>query len=114
MSEQFRDKTASVASQATPDVLGLLKKIQEQLFSLERKIDGMSSRPQERSFNKERSFSKPFRSYGPPRHASGDREYSPRKREFDQPRSFKKRPSDQSRRYDPKKKPFFQKRKERD
>jgi len=52
-----------------PDVITLIKKMQEQLNALERKIDALISRPQERSYGQDRpfnkgKFSRPFKPHG--------------------------------------------------
>ena len=93
--------------QAQPDVAFQLKKIQDQLTSLERKVDALLNQAQEKTFNKERTFSKTFRPF---RHDSrpgkGPRDSGPREKPFSKEGSFEKRRSNEDRGY-PKKKPFF-------
>jgi hypothetical protein len=90
MSEQFQHHDSISPASAEQDVAAVIKKIQQQLASLEKKIDILinqsSSRP-----SGERHFSKPFRPFGRPN------------RSFD----------GEHRGFDPTKKPFYHKRKER-
>jgi hypothetical protein len=158
MSEQSRDHDSDVPTQAEPDMMTLIKKMQQQLVNLERKIDLLIHKPQERSFQG-KSFSKPFRpSYSSSRYyGKGDQGRSFRDNDSiqrshygrkDQSRSFKEsdnaqgnhygkkdqsrsfrendqaqgqghsfkkhRDDDQSQKFNPKKKPFYMKRKDRD
>jgi hypothetical protein len=147
MSEQIKGDNSSASQQAETDVLILIKKMQQQLVSLEKKIDALIGQSQEKPF-REKSFSKPFRSFDRPYRPShhydkrgqgdGPRERSFRpgyhsegrpgeeRREFRGPRkeydgererssgadhSFKKFGGKKS--FDPRKKPFFHKRKDR-
>ncbi len=48
---------------ARPDIAGLINKLQQQLFSLEKKIDALISRPQERP-SEARPAPKPFGPFG--------------------------------------------------
>lgn len=109
--------------QGEPDVIALIKKMQQHLIFLEKKIDilvSQSSQSSERPFNKERRFSRPFRpgghSHSHPRdnrerhHSSGERGFSQGRRPFDGPRS-----GGENRGFgDRGKKPFFSRRKNRD
>ncbi|MDP2940014.1 MAG: hypothetical protein Q8O13_08050 [Candidatus Omnitrophota bacterium] len=65
MKKLFKRKSSSVPAQAGPDIASLMDKIQQQLVSLEKKVDSLisqsSSRPSEMPF-KEKHFSK--RSFG--------------------------------------------------
>lgn len=91
------------------DMMALLKKMQEQLTSLERKVDTLVNKSQERPYNKERSFAKPFQKYdNGPRHGRGYNDQG-HKKEFGQGRPFAKRPGGFNRGFRPKKKPFFNK-----
>lgn len=68
------------------DVIAMLKKIQEQLDLLGRKVEALANKPQERSFSPAKTFSKPFakpfskpyKSFGDhaPRNDRSPREYS--------------------------------------
>ncbi|MCX5716194.1 MAG: hypothetical protein NTV07_04965 [Candidatus Omnitrophica bacterium] len=63
-----------------PDVVELVIKMQQQLNSLEKKIDAIAGRPQERSFEA-RQHSKPFQHFDRPhgqREARQDRDYRER------------------------------------
>ncbi|MCR4336372.1 MAG: hypothetical protein NUV91_01000 [Candidatus Omnitrophica bacterium] len=117
--EQVDQNSSGASGQVNADVLTLIKKMQDQLSSLERKIDTLLKQSQEKPF-REKSFSKPpFRSYGPPRRDREGQDYRPREKSFGRERpSFEKRPFEKRRDDDrqgfaPKKKPFFQKRRER-
>lgn len=133
MSEQFEDDDSSPAAPNEQDIAALINKMQKQLVFLEKKIDILISQSQERP-PRERHFSKPFRSF--------DRSYRPgqyhdkrdqggdsrergiragRQRDYDddrennpgQDRNFKKKYGGEKRWFDPRKKPFFHKRKDR-
>lgn len=104
------------------DVLSLVKKIQQHLVFLEKKLDTLigqsSQRPQhsDRPF-KGKPFSKPFRpTFGAPRHGGkpGHGNRSGGERDFSQGRpSFGKRPDGAHRGgFGQNKKPFFPRRKE--
>lgn len=94
MSEHL-DTDSSVSAHKESDVIAILKKLQQQMVFLEKKLDliisqqasgASSSQPTgERSFDrpsfKDKHFSKPpFRSYGPPQGGGfrGDRDRGPR------------------------------------
>ena len=113
MNEQIKQPSSSVPPQGEVDVVALIKKIQSHLVILERKIDSLLEKPQERPF-KERHFSKPFRpAYShSPRQGKGDYD-KPREGNFFQGRPFKKHQRDEGQGYSHKKKPFFHKRKDR-
>ena len=151
MTDEFEEEDVSseeVAPQAEPDVLSLLKKMQQQLTYLEKKVDLILNQSSEKSFPEKR-FSKPFRSggHGGPRHGGGHgegrRDFAPRDRNFSRPDnrsggggfsrdrqdrgprdgnfSGGNRPFDRPREggnrgggFEPRKKPFFQRRKDRD
>ena len=48
-----------------PEMMVLIKKIQQHLVFLERKIDTLIGQSSDRSFNKGKRFSKPYRPGGP-------------------------------------------------
>ena len=126
MNEHVKHPPASDSHpQEEPDVLALIKKIQQHLVFLEKKIDlliGQSSQSSERPFNKERRFSRPFsKPFRPgghsshPRdnrerhHSSSERGFSQGRRSFEGPRG-----SGENRGFgDRGKKPFFSRRKSR-
>jgi hypothetical protein len=123
MKEDSSINLAAVSDESEDDVVSLLKKIQQQVLYLERKIDMLISqskeRPsgenssQDRSFRK-RPFSKPFRSFDhPQRHGKGVYGHGSGERDSAQGRFYERRPHDKSRGPNPKKKPFF-KRKDRE
>lgn len=138
MSDKPNPDILDVSTQSNSDISSLLKKMQQQLDALEKKIDTLMARPLEKSFGEKR-FSKPFRPYDrSTRQGQGSRDYGSRERSygsgersygsrersygpgrtFDKPAfekpSFEKRSGDDQRSsFSPKKKPFFNKRRER-
>lgn len=148
MTDQLKSDNFSAPQQTEPDVLVLIKRMQQQLASLEKKIDILISQSQEKPF-REKHFSKPFRSFDrpyPPGHSYDKRNQGgdPKERSFrsgphsekrrgdenrgfggpqrshgdgqenssSQGRHFKKKYGGKERGFDPKKKPFFHKRKD--
>ncbi len=120
MNEQSEDGGQEVSSGSQGDVVFLLKKLQEQLTFLERKVDILISQSKEKpSFNKERSFSKPpFRSpsssYGASRHGGrpdsrSERSGPPRERSYESGNRSSERSygNSSSSSFAGKKKPFF-------
>jgi hypothetical protein len=89
MSEHLDSESSFASSGKESDVIALLKKIQQQMVFLEKKIDLLVSQQQsaqgsgqptgERAFDRDRPsfkdkhFSKPYRSYGPPQGGFGGR-----------------------------------------
>ena len=126
MNEQKNDEAIAASGPSTTEIMAYLKKIEQQLQSLERKIDALNKPAPEKFFEKksfqqksfgEKRFSKPFRSFGPPRHGPKDHSQRDKKRDFSQgPRSDSHDASDrdQHRGFHHKKKPFFNKQKRRD
>jgi len=97
MSEQFEQDGSIAVPHVETDVLVLIKKMQQQLVFLEKKIDTLISQIQERP-SRERSFSKPYRSFGnTQRYERGDRDSRPRERGFSPRGSFNKYHSDEGR-----------------
>jgi hypothetical protein len=135
MNEQPMPVDPSNPASSEADLLFQIKRIQQQLVFLEKKIDTLINRPQERP-PREEHFSKPFRPpYRPSyRHDKGGHYDRPREgreggydksrpyekrggegREggFDKNRRFEKRPSGEHRGFSYKKKPFYVKNKNR-
>lgn len=139
MSKEFENEPGLEAPQEQADVVTLIKKMQQQISALDKKIEILLSRPQERSFGEKR-FSRPPHSFGHHSfhgrddrryeresfgnrgsfHSREDREGSFRERHSGEGRSFGKKSfySDrphggEPKEFAPKKKPFFLKRKER-
>lgn len=86
MKKSIKRKSTSVSEQdeqAGEDVAVLISKMQEQLASLERKIDTLISRPSQKPAE-EKHFSKPFQRFDRPRHNDnrGDRDGGFRERSF--------------------------------
>ncbi|MBL7131411.1 MAG: hypothetical protein ISS45_08445 [Candidatus Omnitrophica bacterium] len=83
MNEDFKKEDSPSPPQQEQQVLDLVRRLQQQIISLEKKVDTLLSRPAQRA-NEGNTFSKPFRSYGHsqyqgrPRHrdSSGERDFS--------------------------------------
>ncbi len=126
MNEQSDHVDGEASSGSQKDVVFLLKKLQEQLTFLERKVDILINQSKEKpSFNKERTFSKPpFRSpssaYGASRHGGrpdsrSERSDPPRQRSYESGNRSSERSygNSSSSSFAGKKKPFFTKKRER-
>ncbi|MEI8175303.1 MAG: hypothetical protein WCG78_00355 [Candidatus Omnitrophota bacterium] len=138
MSEHVHDDDSSVPAATEQDLAALIRKMQQQLTFLEKKIDilinqSAANAPRENHFSKpfrptarpprEGNFSKPFRpfershrpferTHGKP---SGEKSFDrhPQESGFGQGRPYKKRYEGEKRGFDQKKKPFHFARKER-
>jgi len=135
MSEHSEENEGlSVPPQADSDVVSLIRKMQQQLNFLEKKIDLLIGQSPERSFrDREKRFSKPFRpSFGGGAH-HGKRDFHrgprkegfshdrpreggfshdrPRERSFGQEQPFDRKPGAGSRGFGHGDKPFFRHRK---
>jgi len=123
MNEHFEQNSSSESQQAEPDLLTLVKKIQQHLVYLEKKIDTLIGQSSDRPA-KGRHFSKPFRPFNNNRsrhHGEGNRDDRPRERSFGHDRPFNRDRGDRPRGGDSHgsgfgadKKPFFRRRRERD
>jgi hypothetical protein len=119
MNEESSLNPSAVPDQPDADLVSLLKRMQQQLLILEKKVDLLISRSQEkpshdRPFGK-RPFSKPFRSFDhSQRHSKGEREHNPRERDSAPGHFYERRPKEKSRGSIPRKKPFGFKRKDRE
>ena len=113
MEKHFKHNGSSAPPQVEPDVVTLIKKIQQHLTFLEKKIDTLISRSSEKPF-KGQHFSKPFRSYDRSHHR-GKRKYYNGSREggFGEGRRFDREGGSGNRRFDQGKKPFFHRQKKR-
>jgi hypothetical protein len=124
MNEESSINPSAVPDESDADVVSLLKRMQQQLLSLERKIDLFISQSQERPSGgkafpdrpfRKRPFSKPFRSFDhSQRQGKGEREHSPRERGSAQGHFYEHRPGEKSRGPSSKKKSFSFKRKDRE
>jgi hypothetical protein len=104
MSEQPQHNSPSAP--AEQDVLALIKKMQQHLVFLEKKIDLLISQSQARPF-REKHFSKPFRPSGPPYHRSDrGQDSASGERSFDRGRPFEKRHGEESRGFGHRKKAY--------
>lgn len=104
MSEEFKDGNRSVTPQAGPDVVFLIKKIQEQLVFLEKKIDLLIKQSQGAP-PREKFFPKPYRSFDRP-HRQDKGEFGHKKKSYDNSRGAEHHGFVQ------KKKPFYYGRKD--
>lgn len=113
MEEHFEHNSSSVPPQAEPDVVAMLKRIQQQLVFLEKKIDTLINQPLGRPFER-KPFSKPQRSFGHPhRYGKGQQDNSSGEGNFGQGRRFDKQQGGGNRRFGQRNKPFYRRRKER-
>lgn len=106
MSEQSKHNDTLPQPEAGQDLAALVKKMQQQLESLEKKVDILINQSQARPYSEKR-FSKPFRSFDqshrrPDRERDntfGERGYRPR-RHFDKRNEESRKFSPQKREYD--------------
>ena len=122
MKEESSINPSAAPDETDTDVVSLLKKMQQQLLFLEKKIDLLISNSRERSSGeiptdrpfRKRPFSKPFRSFDHPRHhGKGEHEHSPRERDSAQGHFYEHRPHEKNRGSGPRKRPFSFKPKDR-
>jgi hypothetical protein len=73
MSEEFKNESESAVPEAQTDVVALIRKMQQQLNALDKKIDILMSRPKESSFGN-KHFSRPPRPFGRPSFHGRDRD----------------------------------------
>ncbi len=109
MSKHFKRKSFSDedSSHGETDVVGLIKKLQQQVTYLERKIDILINQSGERAFPP-KHFSASSRPFRPgPRHESGEREHGPRERNFSHGRPFEQRHGEERQGFPRRKKQFF-------
>jgi hypothetical protein len=124
MNEESSLNPSAVPDQPDTDLISLFKGMQQQLLLLEKKLDLLISRSQEKTFEerpsqgrpfRKRPFSKPFRSFdNSQRHGKGEREHNPRERSSAPGHFYERRPQEKSRSVNPKKKTFGFKRKDRE
>jgi hypothetical protein len=124
MKEESSINLSAAPDESDTDVVSLLKKIQQQVLYLERKIDMLISQSKERPSRetgsadrpfRKKPFSKPFRSFDhPQRHGKGEYGRSSGERDSAQGRFYERRPPKTNQGPNPKKKPFFFKRKDRE
>jgi hypothetical protein len=125
MKEDTSISPSIIQDESDIDVVSLLKRMQQQLLFLERKIDLLLSRSQEgpsgertsrnRPF-RNGSFSKPFRSFDRSQHGKGEygHGHGPREKGSAQGHFYERRPREKSRGPNPKKNQFPFKRKDRE
>jgi hypothetical protein len=122
MKEETNENPTALADETETDLVSVLRSMQQQLLHLEKKVDLLISRSQEkssddrphhaRSFGR-RPMGKQFRS---PEHATHhdkrQREYGPRDRDSAPGHFYERRPQEKTRRPSSKKKPFAFKRRD--
>jgi len=119
MNEESSLDQSEEPGQPDTELVALLKKMQMQLQHLEKKVDLLISRseekpPQDRGFRK-KPYTKSFHSFDRPQHhGRGDRERNPRERESTPGHFYERRPQEKSRGVNPRKKSFTFKRKDRE
>ena len=139
MEKHFEHNSSSVPPEALPDVVAMLKRIQQQLVFLEKKVDTLinqssgrpferkpfsrppSSRPFERKPFSRPPSGRPFERTRPPqrsfkhshRYGKGQQGDSSGERNFGQGRRFDKQEGRGNRRFGQRNKPFYPRRKER-
>jgi hypothetical protein len=107
MNEESSINPSAVPDEPDTDVVSLLKRMQQQLLFLERKIDQLISQSQERPSRErgpsdrpygKRPYSKPFRSFDrPQRQGKGEHGHGPRDRDSVQGHFYERRPGEKSR-----------------
>lgn len=105
MSEQLKDGDSLPSASAEQEVMVLVKKMQQQLVSLEKKIDTLINKPQERPF-RQNNFSKPFRSFGHHRRPEREHDNASGGKRFDRPHRFEKRHGSEKSGFGRKKEPY--------
>ncbi len=117
MGKHFRRESSSVPPQSETDVVSLIKRVQQQLAFLEKKIDILIGQSQEKPFRGKpfpKPFAKPFRPFSHSHHHDrAEREHGPRERDFSKGRHFEKHERGEDREFGPRKKPFFHGKKDR-
>ena len=99
--------------QVEQDVVTMIKKIQQQLIFLEKKIDTLINQSSGKRFEVKR-FSKPLQPFERSSYyGRGKQGNASRERSFTQSRPFDKQQGDENRGFGQRKKPFFRHRKER-
>ncbi len=112
MAEESGQGNAPAPPQAEPDVAVLIKRMQQQLVFLEKKIDILIDQSSRRPFS-EKHFSRHSRSFGRPHRPFEKRPGDSREGDFGQDRHFARHNDDRKEGFDHKKKPFAYKRKGR-
>jgi len=92
MKKIIKHRSSPVPVEDKPDITILISKMQEQLVSLEKKVDTLISRPSQKPAE-EKHFSKPFQRFDRPRHHDnrGDRDNSFRRDRDDRDGGFRER-----------------------
>jgi hypothetical protein len=123
MKEETKAEPSAAPDQRDTDLVFLLQAVQQQLIQLEKKVDLLIRRSQEKSGEKphhagsfdRKAFSKPFRSHDHAHHRDkGEHEHGHRNRDAGPGHFYERRPQGQSRRSNPGKKRFAFKRKDRE
>jgi hypothetical protein len=124
MNDESLDNLDAEKDPPEADLFSLLKKMQQQLTYLEKKLDVLIHQSQPKPFGERNSssrpfrkgpYSKPVRSFDRPRpHSREGREDNPRERDSAPRRFYDRYSPDKKRGANPKKKPYFSHRKDRE
>ena len=113
MNEHLKRDTSPTPQQVDLDVYAVLKRIQQQLAFLEKKVDTLIRQSSEKP-SQERHFSKPFRSPGNFSHSHRpDRGERPREKSFTPGRPFDKPEGQKKQEFGRGRKAFFRRRESR-
>ncbi len=106
MNKDFKKEDSSALLQEEQQVLALVKRLQQQISFLEKKVDILLSRSEQRT-NETKSFSKPFRSFGRSQR-QGKARYKGRSRERGSSADhFDRQDDEESRGSEQREKPFY-------
>ena len=116
MNEESSLNASEAPEQPDTDLVSLLKRMQQQLLLLEKKVDLLLSRSQEKTFRekpsqdrsfRKRPFPKAFQSFDRSHHhGKGEREHNSRERDSAPGHFYEQRPKQKSRVSNPRKRPF--------
>ena len=122
MKEEPKDSPSAASDQSDTDLVSLLQAMQQQLIHLEKKVDLLVSRSQEKSSEERSPHARPFgrrpmsKQFRPHEHThhhdKREREYPPRDKDSVRGHFYERRPQEKGRRITPRKKPFAFKRKD--
>jgi hypothetical protein len=98
MNEQIQHNDSLPPAPAEQDTVALLKKMQQQLAFLEKKIDILINQSSGRPF-REKKFSRPFRSFGKQNRYDRERDTATGEKSFDRGGHFEKRHGEENREF---------------
>ena len=106
MTEEIQQGSSPAPPQPEQDMVALIKRMQQQLVFLEKKIDILIAQSSPRPFG-EKNFSKHSRPFGRPHRPFDGKHGGPSGgKKFDHGRPFEKRPGEEGRGFDHKKKAY--------